>query len=76
VRTRLQVERRMRGLSVRALSRASGVSFQCLHHLETGRRAGRETTWRQIADALGVPVEYLRARACGDRARAKGGQRE
>ncbi len=58
---RLRRIRRERALSLRELGERSGVSFDSIHKLETGRREAQPRTVRKLAEALGVePPELMR----------------
>lgn len=54
--SRIRDERQARGLSLRDMAEASGVSFATLQRVETGRRDLRISTLFAIAETLGVPV--------------------
>ncbi len=62
---RLNVEklrqlRRQKVLSMRELEEKSGVSYNTVWRLETGRTGAQPRTIRRLAEALGVePVELL-----------------
>ncbi len=45
--------RRLRGLSQADLARASGVSQAEICRLESGKRRGKASTWREILLSLG-----------------------
>ena len=52
--------RKQRGLTLKTVAGASGVTFQYLADLELGRRGAKRETLQRIADALGVTVEDLK----------------
>jgi predicted transcriptional regulator len=56
---RLRRIRQERALSLRDLGDRSGVSFDSIHKLETGRRQAQPRTVRKLAEALGVEAEEL-----------------
>ena len=57
---RLRRIRQERALSLRELGERSGVSFDSIHKLETGRREAQPRTVRKLAEALGVgPPELM-----------------
>ena len=56
---RLRRLRRDRALSLRELGEKSGVAFDTIHKLETGRRAAQPRTVRKLAKALGVEPREL-----------------
>ncbi len=51
--------RQERALSLRELGEKSGVSFDSIHKLETGRRSAHPRTIRKLAQALGVEPKGL-----------------
>jgi transcriptional regulator with XRE-family HTH domain len=56
--------RRDRGLSVRALGRAIGVTHAYLYQIESGESAApRDVRLQALAEALEVPVDFLRLAA-------------
>ena len=58
---RLRRIRQERALSLRELGEKSGVSFDSIHKLETGRRDAQPRTVRKLAEALGLePSELMR----------------
>ena len=60
---RLRRLRQERALSLRELGEMSGVSFDSIHKLETGRRAAQPRTIRKLADALDVePKELMKSK--------------
>ncbi len=57
---RLRELRRQKVLSMRELEENSGVSYNTVWRLETGRTGAQPRTIRKLADALGVePAELL-----------------
>jgi transcriptional regulator with XRE-family HTH domain len=57
---RLRELRRQKVLSMRELEEKSGVSYNTVWRLETGRTGAQPRTIRKLADALGVePAELL-----------------
>lgn len=59
----IRAERQARKLSLRKLSTASGISNPYLSQIERGLRRPSADVLRQIARALGVPIELLYVRA-------------
>ena len=58
---RLRELRRTRVLSMRELEELSGVSYNTIWRLETGRTGAQPRTIRRIASALGVePAELVK----------------
>ena len=58
---RLRGLRRQRVLSMRELEEMSGVSYNTIWRLETGKTGAHPRTIRKIAQALGVdPAELIR----------------
>jgi len=53
---RLRELRQERGMSMRALARASGLSTNALSMIERGRTSPSVSTLYKISDALGVPI--------------------
>ena len=56
---RLRELRRRRVLSMRELEEMSGVSYNTIWRLETGKTGAQPRTIRRIADALGVDPSEL-----------------
>jgi transcriptional regulator with XRE-family HTH domain len=56
VGSRLRELRQERGMSMRALARASGLSTNALSMIERARTSPSVSTLYKIADALGVPI--------------------
>ena len=56
---RLRRLRRDRALSLRDLSRITGVSYDGIQKLESGKRDAQPRTIRKLADALGVEPRDL-----------------
>ena len=56
---RLRGLRRERALSQRDLSRMTGVAFDTISRLETGKQRAQPRTIRKLADALGVEPREL-----------------
>jgi transcriptional regulator with XRE-family HTH domain len=58
---RLRRIRRERALSQRELSRMTGVAFDTISRLETGKQQAQPRTIRKLAEALGVePIELMK----------------
>jgi transcriptional regulator with XRE-family HTH domain len=58
---RLRELRRQKVLSMRELEEISGVSYNTVWRLETGKTGAQPRTIRRIADALGVdPAELVK----------------
>jgi transcriptional regulator with XRE-family HTH domain len=57
--TRLRQLRRQKVLSMRELEERSGVSYNTVWRLETGRTGAQPRTIRRLAEALGVRPEEL-----------------
>lgn len=55
----IRVWREHRGLTVKALAEAAGITPAYLSQLETGKRDGTVATVKKLADALGVSVDDL-----------------
>ena len=51
--------RRVQALSLRDLTRRSGVAFDTISKLETGKRRAQPRTIRKLAEALGVEPKEL-----------------
>jgi transcriptional regulator with XRE-family HTH domain len=51
--------RRVRALSLRDLSRMTGVAFDTISRLETGKQQAQPKTIRRLADTLGVEPREL-----------------
>jgi transcriptional regulator with XRE-family HTH domain len=56
---RLRRVRRAHALSQRDLSRMTGIAFDTISHLETGKQRAQPRTIRRLADALGVEPREL-----------------
>jgi transcriptional regulator with XRE-family HTH domain len=56
VGNRLRELRQERGLSMRALARASGLSANALSMIERGRTSPSVSTLYKMADAMGIPI--------------------
>jgi transcriptional regulator with XRE-family HTH domain len=56
---RLRRLRRERALSQRDLSRLTGIAFDTISRLETGKQRAQPRTIRKLADALGVEPHEL-----------------
>jgi transcriptional regulator with XRE-family HTH domain len=56
---RLRGLRRARALSQRDLSRMTGIAFDTISRLETGKQRAQPRTIRKLADALGVEPKEL-----------------
>ena len=56
---RLRELRRQKVLSMRELEEISGVSYNTIWRLETGKTGAQPRTIRRIADALGVDAAEL-----------------
>ena len=59
----IRAQRRAQELSLRRLSEASGISNPYLSQIERGLRRPSADVLRQIARALGLPIEPLYVRA-------------
>jgi transcriptional regulator with XRE-family HTH domain len=57
--TRLRRLRREQALSQRDLSRITGIAFDTISRLETGKQRAQPRTIRKLADALGVEPKEL-----------------
>jgi transcriptional regulator with XRE-family HTH domain len=57
--TRLRQLRRERALSQRDLSHMTGVAFDTISRLETGKQEAQHRTVRKLAEALGVEPREL-----------------
>ncbi len=57
--TRLRRLRRERALSQRDLSRATGVAYDTISRLESGKQRAQPRTIRKLAEALGVEPHEL-----------------
>ncbi len=63
---RLRRLRQERALSLRDLTRRSGVAYDTISKLETGKREAQPRTLRKLAEALGVePKELMRGESDG-----------
>ncbi len=51
--------RRERALSQRDMSRITGIAFDTISRLETGKQRAQPRTIRKLADALGVEPKEL-----------------
>jgi transcriptional regulator with XRE-family HTH domain len=60
---RLRELRLRRALTLRGLGTLSGVAYDTIHGIETGKHQPRPTTVRKLADALGVEPEAFFADA-------------
>jgi transcriptional regulator with XRE-family HTH domain len=58
-RPRLRRIRRERALSQRDLSRMTGIAFDTISRLETGKQRAQPRTIRKLADVLGVEPKEL-----------------
>jgi transcriptional regulator with XRE-family HTH domain len=56
---RLRRVRRAHALSQRDLSRMTGIAFDTISRLETGKQRAQPRTIRRLADALGVEPREL-----------------
>jgi transcriptional regulator with XRE-family HTH domain len=56
---RLRRLRRERALSQRELSRMTGIAFDTISRLETGKQQAQPRTIRRLAEALGVEPKEL-----------------
>jgi transcriptional regulator with XRE-family HTH domain len=56
---RLRQLRRERALSQRDLSRVTGIAFDTISRLETGKQRAQHRTIRKLAEALGVEPKEL-----------------
>ena len=55
----IRIRRLSRGLSMKQLAQAAGISTVTLSHIETGRRRGSFETRAALAKALDLPVDVL-----------------
>ena len=55
----IRVHRRRRGMTIRQLADAAGISHAYLSHIETGRHRGSPATRTAIANALDLPPDAL-----------------
>ena len=55
----LKVWRNHRGLTLKQLSEAAGISIGMLSQMECGQRQGKPPLWRALADALNVTIDDL-----------------
>ena len=63
---RLRQLRRERALSQRELSRMTGIAFDTISRLETGKQRAQPRTIRKLANALGVePRELMKGEEDG-----------
>jgi transcriptional regulator with XRE-family HTH domain len=63
---RLRRLRREQALSQRELSRMTGIAFDTISRLETGKQRAQPRTIRKLADALGVePKELMKGEDSG-----------
>lgn len=63
---RLRRLRQERALSLRDLTRKSGVAYDTISKLETGKREAQPRTLRKLAEALGVePKELMKGESDG-----------
>ncbi len=53
----LRAWRQYRGLTLEQLAKSAELSISYLSDLERGKRQGKGTLWRKLADALNVAVE-------------------
>jgi transcriptional regulator with XRE-family HTH domain len=57
--TRLRRLRRERALSQRDMTRITGIAFDTISRLETGKQRAQHRTIRTLAEALGVEPKEL-----------------
>ena len=63
---RLRRLRRERALSQRDMTRMTGIAFDTISRLETGKQRAQPRTIRKLADALGVePKELMKGEDSG-----------
>ena len=55
----IRIRRLSRGLSMKQLAQAAGISTVTLSHIETGRRRGSFETRAALAKALDLPIDLL-----------------
>ena len=55
----LRVWRQYRGLTLEQLAKSAGLGISYLSDLERGKRQGKGTLWRRLADALNVSVDDI-----------------
>jgi transcriptional regulator with XRE-family HTH domain len=59
VGARIRLRRRLRGLSMEKLGRATGVTYQQLQKYETGANRVSASRLHQLAKVLGVPISFF-----------------
>lgn len=67
---RLRELRRRRALTLRELGALSGVGYDTIHGLETGKHEPRPSTVRKLADALGVAPDVFFSELGSDEGKA------
>lgn len=66
----IREQREIRGLTLRRVAEAVGVSAPYLSDVEHGRRCMSEDTARKIAEVIGLHAPWVIAEAAKDRARS------
>lgn len=64
--------RKERGLSIKKLSKLTGVSAPTLSRYENGDRHPKIENWKKLADYFGVSVEYLQGKTFINKRPGKG----
>ena len=67
---KLRELRLRRALTLRELGVLSGVAYDTIHGIETGKQAPRPSTVRKLADALGVSPDVFFSNAERDEEKA------
>ncbi len=67
---RLRELRLRRALTLRGLGVLSGVAYDTIHGIETGKHRPRPSTVRKLADALGVEPEAFFSELGSDEGKA------
>ena len=67
---KLRELRLRRALTLRELAALSGVAFDTIHGIETGKHQPRPSTVRKLADALGVEPGVFFSDDLGDEGKA------
>ena len=60
---RIKEIRKSKGITQSSLALSAGVSQPYINDLENNRRGAKPDTMKRIAEALGVPVDDLEAKA-------------
>lgn len=59
MKNRIKELRQKNNLTLKELSQKVGMANNTLSQYETGKREPKLTTWKKLADSLGVSVPYL-----------------